>query len=139
MNTSWYYNAMYFSTTGVQRCGVHAHNAAGQIAYLDADLYIYPVGTPAAGVWSPPATLTTSTVCVFDRSSKPVCPSQVDPCRSMGTRLLYLPLISPYPFSRHNASLRAQIHHKNRTPVTTFQAAHCYLLEQGPHDVLAMA
>ena len=56
-NTSWYYNLMYFSTAGVQNCGVQGANSAGQAAFVDAPLYINAAGTPAGSrTLSPPAT-----------------------------------------------------------------------------------
>ena len=46
---------MYFSTAGVQNCGVQGVNSAGQMAFVDAPLYINAVGTPSgSGTQSPP-------------------------------------------------------------------------------------
>lgn len=56
MNTSWYYFPWYFSTAGVQNCGVQGVNSAGQMAYVDVPLVINPAGTPSgSGPQSPPA------------------------------------------------------------------------------------
>ncbi len=63
LNQQWYWFPITFSTQGVQRCGIHAYNQAGQLAWLDVDLYIHPISVavptsppPSGGVvnWGSP-------------------------------------------------------------------------------------
>lgn len=48
-NETWYWFPFTYSTQGVQKCGVHAYNQAGQLSWVDAELYIYPAATGALG------------------------------------------------------------------------------------------